>query len=70
MKINAFSTGPCNVFNKIKHIYFLTLIGNQQLFCVILTKVKLTLNNPFTFVIILVIPPVVNHITLSQLKEN
>ena len=47
----------------IKHIFFRTLLRNQQLLWVILTKVKLILNKAFTFIILFLILLTVNDST-------
>lgn len=58
------------MFNNVKHIYFHTLLGNQQLLCLILTKVKLTLNKPFTFLILLSTPADINDSTPANQKKK
>ena len=63
MKTNVFVTDLCGIPYNIKYIFFCTLLRNQQLLCVILTKVKLILNKAFTFIILLLIPLFVNHST-------
>ena len=58
------------MFDNVKPIYFRTLLGNQQILWLILTKVKLTLNKPFIFLILLSTPPDINDSTPANQKKK
>ena len=58
------------MFDNVKHIYFRTLLGNQQILWLILTKINLILNKPFTFLIVLSTPPDINDSTPANQKKK